>query len=122
MSVSYSISSIRQVILHILTFYLGFRRGAVLEPDGIPYKSTKSAFHLLADTLRDRHSRHAAGLSTANEAIGAVPILVQKLCKLRGLTRARLADYDHHYRQDGRQNASLTENGTHSTLIIADRP
>jgi hypothetical protein len=104
------------------TFYLGFRRGAVLEPDGIPNQSTKLAFHLLADTFRDRHGRHAAGLSTANETIGAVPILIQKLCELRGLTRARLTNYDNHYRQDGGQNVSIMENGTHSTLVIADRP
>ena len=68
-----------------LTFDFGLCRGAILETDRVTHQCTELAFHLLADSLRDRHGCHATGLRTADEAIGAVTVFVQELGELRCL-------------------------------------
>ena len=63
------------------TLTLDLRRcgGAVLETDGITNQVSEFAFHLLADTLRDRHGSYAARLGAADDAMRTVAILVQEL-------------------------------------------
>jgi hypothetical protein len=80
------------------------------------YPTRPPSLHPISDTLHDGHGCDATGLRTADEAIGTVAVFIQKLCKLRSLTQARLANHDYHYTK-GQKNqcdsAREEQNTTH---------
>ena len=96
---------LQHTVRHVLD--AGFGARAVLETDRVPDLLAQPAANLLSDTLRDGHGGDTTGLGTPNDAKRAVPIFVQELCKLSGLSRTGLTDHDDDCRQRLEQHSIL---------------
>src|SRR5205814_954994 len=65
-----------------------------LESDRIAHKATQLDLHLFTDTFSYTHCRHSPGLCTPNHSEFGIPLLVEKLCQLRCLSRASLTNHN----------------------------